>query len=350
MPPDRAAFFCRERNSEAGLITQLLRLAPQLVAPSLTIDTMLTRASEAVVKGVGTHGTLVVPDMEEPESALSQRPWPTASTRSTASRPPRTATSRSSTSSTRLPTTSCTTRSCTTRRCTAGRCRARLTTRRPPLLARTRRSRHLHRLCQKPPARRASPIWLTSFEGLAAIEKSHENRYQLLIERIENDEVFRRKEVKVWVHRVRPHRDRHRAPGRSAPSASTRKATSGDQAPRTLDSVVADATIGLMRLSRHCPWLLTAPRKLIFGRTWVFRANKASRGMVQPSFKCGTERPGQGNSQSAQRPEREGKRNDAGKPSRQTGFSFAREAARSSCGKLGRGASWTPFKRPYRSG
>ena len=37
------------------------------------------------------------------------------------------------------------------------------------------------------------------FEGLAAIEKSHENRYQLLIERIENDEVFRRKEVKVWV-------------------------------------------------------------------------------------------------------------------------------------------------------
>ena len=36
------------------------------------------------------------------------------------------------------------------------------------------------------------------FEGLAAIEKSHENRYQLLIARIENDEVFRRKEVKVW--------------------------------------------------------------------------------------------------------------------------------------------------------
>ena len=36
------------------------------------------------------------------------------------------------------------------------------------------------------------------FEGLAAIEKRHENRYQLLIERIENDEVFRRKEVKVW--------------------------------------------------------------------------------------------------------------------------------------------------------
>ncbi len=28
------------------------------------------------------------------------------------------------------------------------------------------------------------------FEGLAAIEKSHENRYQLLIERIENDEVL----------------------------------------------------------------------------------------------------------------------------------------------------------------
>ena len=43
------------------------------------------------------------------------------------------------------------------------------------------------------------------FEGLAAIEKSHENRYQLLIERIENDEVFRRKEVKVWVCTVCGH-------------------------------------------------------------------------------------------------------------------------------------------------
>ena len=48
--------------------------------------------------------------MEEPgERKPPRRPWPTASTRSTASRPPRTATSRSPTSSTRPPTTSCTT-------------------------------------------------------------------------------------------------------------------------------------------------------------------------------------------------------------------------------------------------
>lgn len=43
------------------------------------------------------------------------------------------------------------------------------------------------------------------FEGLAAIEKSHEDRFDLLIERINNDEVFRRKEVKVWVCTVCGH-------------------------------------------------------------------------------------------------------------------------------------------------
>ena len=49
-------------------------------------------------------------------------------------------------------------------------------------------------------ANKAGKIYIfKGIEGLAAIEKSHENRYQLLIERIENDEVFRRKEVKVWV-------------------------------------------------------------------------------------------------------------------------------------------------------
>lgn len=36
------------------------------------------------------------------------------------------------------------------------------------------------------------------FEGLEAIEKTHQERFDLLISRIENDEVFRRKEVKVW--------------------------------------------------------------------------------------------------------------------------------------------------------
>ncbi len=51
------------------------------------------------------------------------------------------------------------------------------------------------------------------FEGLAAIEKSHENRYQLLIERIENDEgVPPQGSEGVVLHRLRPHRDRHRAP------------------------------------------------------------------------------------------------------------------------------------------
>ncbi len=70
------------------------------------------------------------------------------------------------------------------------------------------------------------------FEGLAAIEKSHENRYQLLIERIENDEVFRRKEVKVWVCTVCGHIEIGTEPPRSAPSASTRRATSRSR-PRT---------------------------------------------------------------------------------------------------------------------
>ena len=36
------------------------------------------------------------------------------------------------------------------------------------------------------------------FEGLAAIEKTHEERYDLLIERINNGEVFKREQVQVW--------------------------------------------------------------------------------------------------------------------------------------------------------
>lgn len=64
------------------------------------------------------------------------------------------------------------------------------------------------------------------FEGLAAIEKSHENRYQLLIERIENDEVFRRKEVKCGTALFAATSRSAPSPPRSAPSASTRRATS----------------------------------------------------------------------------------------------------------------------------
>ncbi len=36
------------------------------------------------------------------------------------------------------------------------------------------------------------------FDGLAAIEKSHYERFQTLIDRINNDEVFKRSEVQVW--------------------------------------------------------------------------------------------------------------------------------------------------------
>lgn len=36
------------------------------------------------------------------------------------------------------------------------------------------------------------------FEGLAAIEKSHGERFQVLMDRINNKEVFERKEVQVW--------------------------------------------------------------------------------------------------------------------------------------------------------
>ena len=36
------------------------------------------------------------------------------------------------------------------------------------------------------------------FEGLAAIEKSHGERFQVLIGRINDNEVFKRNEVKVW--------------------------------------------------------------------------------------------------------------------------------------------------------
>ena len=36
------------------------------------------------------------------------------------------------------------------------------------------------------------------FEGLAAIEKSHGERFQVLMDRIEKKEVFKRKEIQVW--------------------------------------------------------------------------------------------------------------------------------------------------------
>ena len=36
------------------------------------------------------------------------------------------------------------------------------------------------------------------FEGLAAIEKSHQERFDVLAERIANDEVFKREQVQVW--------------------------------------------------------------------------------------------------------------------------------------------------------
>lgn len=43
------------------------------------------------------------------------------------------------------------------------------------------------------------------FEGLAAIEKSHDERYEVLIERINQNEVFQRHEIKVWVCTVCGH-------------------------------------------------------------------------------------------------------------------------------------------------
>ena len=36
------------------------------------------------------------------------------------------------------------------------------------------------------------------FDNLAAIEATHEERYNVLTERIKNDEVFRREEAQVW--------------------------------------------------------------------------------------------------------------------------------------------------------
>ena len=43
------------------------------------------------------------------------------------------------------------------------------------------------------------------FDGLAAIEKSHDERYEVLIERINQNEVFQRREIKVWVCTVCGH-------------------------------------------------------------------------------------------------------------------------------------------------
>ncbi|MCL2631938.1 MAG: rubrerythrin family protein [Coriobacteriia bacterium] len=37
------------------------------------------------------------------------------------------------------------------------------------------------------------------FDGVAAIEKAHEERYQILIERVEKGQVFKRELVNVWI-------------------------------------------------------------------------------------------------------------------------------------------------------
>ena len=42
------------------------------------------------------------------------------------------------------------------------------------------------------------PLLARRFDGLAAIEKSHYERFQTLISRINDDEVFRRSDVQVW--------------------------------------------------------------------------------------------------------------------------------------------------------
>ena len=39
----------------------------------------------------------------------------------------------------------------------------------------------------------------TLFEGVAAIEKEHEERYNALVANIENDRVFKREEKQVWI-------------------------------------------------------------------------------------------------------------------------------------------------------
>lgn len=43
------------------------------------------------------------------------------------------------------------------------------------------------------------------FEGVGAIEKTHQERYDLLTERINNGEVFKREQVQVWVCTVCGH-------------------------------------------------------------------------------------------------------------------------------------------------
>ena len=101
------------------------------------------------------------------------------------------------------------------------------------------------------------------FEGLAAIEKSHENRYQLLIERIENDEVFRRKEVKVWVCTVCGHIEIGTEPPEKCPVCEH------PQGRELLSSVRPDGTNGTPdavaptgACPSHSALSLTAPRPL----------------------------------------------------------------------------------------
>jgi len=42
------------------------------------------------------------------------------------------------------------------------------------------------------------PELAAKFRGVAAVEKRHEERYRTLLRNIENDEVFRKSEIKMW--------------------------------------------------------------------------------------------------------------------------------------------------------
>ena len=69
------------------------------------------------------------------------------------------------------------------------------------------------------------------FDNLAAIEATHEERYNVLTERIKNDEVFRREEAQVWYCTVCGHLHIGKRP-RNARCVHIRRATSRS-APRT---------------------------------------------------------------------------------------------------------------------
>ena len=80
------------------------------------------------------------------------------------------------------------------------------------------------------------PELAARFRLVAAIEKHHEERYRALLRNVETAEVFKKSEVKVWgMPQLRPHRRRHRRPGKSAPPAPIRRVTSRST-PRTTDA------------------------------------------------------------------------------------------------------------------